>query len=165
MAINSHNKTYSGGFPVAVGDRDYAQDIFRDFWYLLEKAGLAIDDLLDSMPFLVSGGYVTKGTNWDDVDITAAIGYHEYDVTNPNSFASIPPTTKTDTLRAQRVESTAQTDFDISGATLDGSTTNYLKLEYSTTNGNSRNRAKKAGSYNYELVDNEPFDCQLEYSL
>jgi hypothetical protein len=151
--VNKHNPGYSGGFPVAVGDRYYSQDIFRDFYYLLEKSGLAIEDLISSIPFLVSGGYCVKGTNWDDMDITAAVGYHEFDVTSPDSFASIPPTTKTDTLRAQRVESTAQTDFDISGATLDGATVNYLKLEFVTTSGNSRTRAKKAGSYNYELVD------------
>lgn len=151
--INKHNPGYSGGIPIAAGDRYHGQDLFRDFFYLLEKSGLTIEDILSAVPFLASGGYVTKGTGWDEVDITAAIGYHEYDVTVPDSFVALPPTTKTETLRAQRVESTAQTDFDISGATLNGSTVNYLKLEYAETNGNSRTRAKKAGSYNYELVD------------
>ncbi len=151
--LNRHNHNYSGGFPIAVGDRYYSQDIFRDFVYLMEKSGLAITDIIGNIPYLVSGGYVTNGTNWDDIDITAAIGYHEYDVTVPDSFASLPPTTTTETLRAIRVESTVQSDFDISGATLDGSTVNYLKMEYQETNGNIRNRAKKAGSYNYEIID------------
>ena len=145
-----HNTLYSGGFPVAVGDRHHAQDKFRDFDYLRDKIGAILQDISTGIPVLLKGGQVTKGTG-DTLDITPATGYVPFDVTTPDDMSTLPGSTLTATLRSVRVESTQQNNLAIGSATLDGSTVNYVKLAYAeVTAGNTRSRAKAAGSYDYE---------------
>jgi hypothetical protein len=55
-------------------------------------------------------------------------------------------------IEARRVAWTAQTNLAIAGATLDGVTVNYVKVKYAETNGETRARKKKAGSYAYERI-------------
>lgn len=152
--INHHNYDYDGGapnIPLAIGDRYYAQDLARDFWYMLNESS-NVKELFDSFPVLLDDGSISQGTDFQKIDLGIIRGFVEYNVTIPADFSSIPPTDTTEDI-ILFVESTAQTDLDISAtATLDGASTNYVKLRYVETNGSSRARAKKAGSYNYEKV-------------
>lgn len=155
MNINHHNHNYDGGtpdLPIAAGDRYYSQDLGRDFWFLSSLPPYVIKNMYKTFPILLKDSYIVKGTAWTDLNIPAAAGFVEYSVKVPDDFSSLPPTVKTVTS-IQFVESPALTNFSISGtATLDGVTTNYVKLAYNETNGSTRNRKKKAGSYAYERV-------------
>ncbi len=88
----------------------------------------------------IARGIITKGAG-DTIDITPAVGYCDFDVEVPNSYAALPPTKQTKTIKV-RVESTQQTNLVIGSATLDGATPNYVKLVYTETDGSSRDRAK-----------------------
>lgn len=152
MAIKHHNYDYLAGptFPEAVGDRFYAQDIFRDFHFSLDNAGRKIAGAYETFPVLIKDSAVKKGTLWTDLDIPIARGIVEYEVDVPLSYAALPPTVTQEDIYV-RIETAAETDFDISGtATLDGVTVNYIKVTYNETDGSSRTRAKKAGTYVYE---------------
>lgn len=154
MALKHFNHLYDGGvpdIPLGVGDRYYAQDMARDFWFLFSAIGVNLKNMYKSFPILIKDTYIEKGTGWNQIDIPIAGGIVEYDVDVPNSFAAIPPTKTTETALIY-VETTLETDYTMTAATLDGATPNYVKITYDETNGNSRLRAKKAGSYNYERV-------------
>lgn len=151
MAIKHHNQEYDGGspnLPLALGDRYYSQDLGRDFNYLRNLAGKVLADLGQTLPALVSGGVVTKGAG-DTLNITPAVGYVSHEVDLPDAFSSIPPAVIQEDI-VLRAESTQQTNMAILSAVLDGSTVNYVKLRYAEVDGDSRARAKKAGSYYYE---------------
>lgn len=151
MIAKHMNQEYSGGFPLNVGDRYYSQDLGRDYHYLLDRMGLIAQDIIGERPLIVSGGVVSKGGSADEINITPCIGYVEFEVDVPNSFASLPPSVSQEDIEMKRVVSTQQTNLDISvTATLDGTTTNYVKLNYAEADGASRARAKKAGSYAYD---------------
>lgn len=151
MSIKHHNFDYAAGptFPEAVGDRYYCQDLARDYWSKIDDAGKKVAAGFTAFPVLLKDSNMTKGTNWDDLDIPAAKGIVEFEVDVPLSYAALPPTVTQEDIYV-RIETSAETDFDISGATLDGVTTNYVKVTYNETNGSSRTRAKKAGTYVYE---------------
>lgn len=152
MAIKRHNTAYAAGptFPLAVGDRYYAQDLFRDLNFKLDDAGRKQAGAYESFPVLIKDSNITKGTLWTDLNIPIAKGIVEYEVDVPNSYAALPPTVTQEDIYV-RIETTAEVDFDISGtATLDGVTVNYIKVTYNETDGATRTRAKKAGSYVYE---------------
>lgn len=162
MIDKHHNYEYYSGVPLPAGDRYYSQDLLRDFWYAIDRIGHILKDQVIDIPYIISGGVVTKGTG-DTLNITAGIGYCKFSVTVPNSYASTPPTTQSQDIESIRTEWTAQTNMAIGSAVLDGATTNYVKVRYNDSNGNSRNRAKKAGSYVFEktpsftiVVDNTP---------
>lgn len=153
MGIKHHNYDYDGGspnIPEAVGDRYYAQDLGRDYWSAIDRSGWVLSESYEDFPALFKRGDVTKGTLFTDINISANQGVCEYDVSVPNSYAALPPTVTTETIRAI-VECPDITDLSISGtATLDGVTVNYVKMQYDESNGASRARVKKAGSYVYE---------------
>ena len=147
--LKHHNWDYVGDIPVATGDRYYAQDMTRDRWFEYQKSSVILRGLYANYPILLEDSYVVKGTAWNQIDIPSVGGIINYDVKVPDSFASIPPTTKFETI-AIKVITEGQSDYTMSSATLDGVSTNYVKVRYTEINGNSRNRAKKAGSYVYE---------------
>ncbi len=156
MIIDHHNREYSGGIPLALGDRYHGQDNFRDFDYLLDRAGLIGQDILQQQAkLIISGGVISAGaTPANEIDISALVGYIKFEVTVPNTFAAIPPSTVQEDIEFIRTALAAQNDIVVNGggnlsATLDGST-NYIKVKYAEADGNTRTRAKKAGSYAYE---------------
>ena len=154
--INKYfNQQFGAGIPLALGDRYYGQDMVRDFWHHANLSGRVAKDLLPTFPCLLSGGLITKGTG-DTLDITPAIGYAYFAVTIPDAFSSIPPTT-TSVDVVVGIESTQQTNMAIAAATLDGNATNYIKLKYAEVNGNTRARAKVAGTYAYEVTKSFTF--------
>lgn len=155
MPEGHHNQDYYNDagdiIPLAVGDRYYNQDLGRDFWYTLGRIGLLKKQYLSSLPSLISGGVVTKGTG-DTLDITIAIGLVEFETTVPDDFSALPPTTTTEDIIVM-VESIGQVNLVIGSATLDGVTVNYVKLAYSELDsGATRQRAKKAGTYEYKKL-------------
>lgn len=153
------NHQYSSGVSLGVGDRYYAQDLGRDFWYHVDKVGRDGFYKGSKANRIVYGGDVVQGSSITEVDIPETYGYVGFDVTLPNSFAALPPTTLTESLKVP-VLVDAQTDYDISSANQDGVTVNYLKAKYKETDSKSRSRAKKAGSYSYEVIDD--FDIVLD---
>ena len=162
--INHFNRDYDGGvpnIPLGVGDRYYAQDLCLDFWFLLSQAGQGLKQVYNGFPVLLKESNVVKGSDFTHLTIPIAAGICEYEVDLPLAYAAIPPTvTQDDSII--RVESTLQADLDLAAltipTTLDGST-NYLKLQYAETDGNSRTRAKKAGAYAYERVPSFSISC------
>lgn len=150
--MNHHNHVYSGGFPLAAGDRFYSQDLGRDFWFNLDAANRAVSKEFTDFPVLFDDAEVEQGSDYEHIDIALISGLVNFEVTIPNDLSTIPGTTQ-DVDIITRVDVPALTDEDISvTATLDGAATNYVKITYSESDGNTRNRAKKAGSYAYEKV-------------
>ena len=158
MLDRHHNADFDSSSPVKfpnfLNDRYFGQDIQRNFWYQLGQSGLAIKGLFGSNGLLFRDGAVEKGTNFDDVNIPESIGYVEFDITVQDEAQAwqVPALTKTETLQSVRVRTPAVLDFDISGATLDGGTTNYLKMAYSETDGRTRTKTHAAGSYAFERI-------------
>lgn len=154
MSLDHHNFDYDLGapdIPFGIGDRYFGQDQVRDFWYQQDSVGKALIDGISDIPLLLGiGGIVTQGAG-STLNITPAIGYHQKDVSVPDSFAALPPTKKTETLDAIRVVSTLQTDMALPGL-VTGGATNYVKLAYDETDGPTRQRAKKIGTYAYERI-------------
>ena len=146
------NTLFDGAIPYFLGDRYYGQDLIRDHHYLQDRLGLVLKDVKGGVcPIVISGGVISQGTG-DTLNITACIGYHKLSVEIPDSFATLPPTKMNADIDAIRVSSTQQTDMAIASATLDGVTRNYVKVAYTETNGNTRTRAKKTGTYAYEII-------------
>lgn len=150
MDINTHNDTYVGGKPTAIGDRRWSQDIFRDFRAIQQMIGEVYSNLLGQTGLIFSGGEVTQGAG-HTLNITACKALIQFAVTVPNSWASIPPTTQTKNNWIP-TNLPAQTNWALSATTNDGVTANYLKLAYAETPTSSRSRAELAGSYNSELI-------------
>lgn len=144
------NLLYSGTSPLNLGDRYYAQDLIRDLNYSWDLTGQTVRRVLGTFPAVLSGGVTTKGAG-DTLNITECFGICSYDVEVPDTFAALPPSKMTVTI-ARKVHAAAQTNMALAAATLNGIATNYIKLNYAETNGNSRTRARAAGSYNYERV-------------
>lgn len=150
------NTNYSTGIPLFLGDRYYGQDYVRDLHYLRDRIGCVFQDILKDIPIIVSGGIVSQGSG-DTLNITACVGYHKESVTIPDTYSTIPPSSTTGVVEAVRVSSTQQTNMAIASATLDGATTNYVKLRYLETAGNTRARARKTGTYSYEMIPSFEF--------
>lgn len=153
MITKHFNQEYDAGdgFPKNIGDRYYSQDKARDWYYMIDRIGLLAKDSMGELPLIVSGGVVSKGGSANQINITPCVGYAEFEVDVPDSYAALPPTDTQEDVDMIRIVTTQQTNLDISAtATLDGSTTNYVKLNYNEADGATRNRAKKAGSYAYD---------------
>ena len=161
MILKHFNQNYSDGLPLGVGDRYYAQDVARDFWYGLDKIGSLLKDLTGAVKNILSGGAVTVSGTTDCIDISACVAYAAYSVIIPNSFSALPPSSMAADVDALRIVMPSQVAFNLitSGATGNGSTPNYIKLAYSETDGNTRTRIKSAGSYPYEKVPSFTITC------
>jgi hypothetical protein len=159
MVTKHFNHTFVSDIPIGVADRYYAQDFARDFWHSVERASRALYDFYGQSNILIKGGTVSQGSDVTHINVTAAVALCQYTVDIPDSFAALPPTATTATLPAVLTDMAAQTDFSLSGATLNGSTTNYVKLAYAETNGNTRSYAKKSGTYAYERIPSFTLTC------
>lgn len=158
----SHNRRFNHEYetigasrvPKGVGDRYYAQDLARDHRYLQGLAGRMYLNSLGVTSALISGGIVTVGSSVTKVNITAAKGVADFDVevTKDSDGWAVPATTEINQI-PMMIEMIAQTDFSISGATLDGVTTNYIKLRYAEANIQSRVKQFAGGSYYYSKGD------------
>jgi len=158
MSINKHhNHKYDGGspnIPLAVGDRYYGQDLGRDFNYLQDRIGLILKDIIQQNKYIAQGGIISIGsTPATQISITNFIGYTKYNITIPDAPWGYPPPTTADDIDFLRIVMSALTDINVVsyGATLDGSSTNYIKIKYNEINLNNRDRAKASGNYYYEL--------------
>ena len=140
--------------PKGVGDRYWGQDLVRDNRYLQGLAGRLFLQSFGVSSALLSGGAVTQGSSVTRLNITAAAGIADFDVDVPNDAPgwSVPAPMQTSQIPV-RIESAAQTDFDISGATLNGSTVNYLKLRYAESNVQTRVKEFSGGSFYYSIAD------------
>jgi len=157
------NTKFSSGVPLRVGDRRYTQDRIRDFWYLAEQIGLSVKDLVGSIPAVLQGGIVTQGTS-TSLNITAGYGYAEYITPIPDTWSTNPPATTNADVGGVRIEWSTQTNMgsvagkcSVFSLTTDGVTINYCKVKYLETDGNTRQRAKAAGTYSYEVTPDYTF--------
>lgn len=137
--------------PEVVGDRMYAQDYLRDFQYLKQKMAKGLEWIADSVPLLLTGGVVTQGSG-TNLNITAAKGIHKKAITAAQDGSALPPPVLSYDVMAE-VESDAQVDLAIPSAVADGVTTNYVKLRHAYSDLNQRTRAKKPGTYYFEVAD------------
>lgn len=140
--------------PIGANDRYYAQDLGRDNRYLEGLAGRMMLDSFGVTSALLYGGIVTKGTGYNQINITAAKGLCQFDVTvtDDDQTWAIPAVSKTDQI-VQTARSDAQTDFSITTGTLDGVTTNYVKLRYKEVTAQTRTRTNAAGNYAYSVQE------------
>ncbi len=152
-----HNHEYLVGptFPKNVGDRYYAQDLGRDWHYIMDRAGLVGQDFVGGEAKVITqGGIVSQVVGNDEIDVTAFVGYTKFQRVVPDNFASLPPTTKNEDVEYIRMNMAAQVALDITTltipATLNGTAVNFVKVAYKELDGPNRTRAKKAGTYAYE---------------
>lgn len=138
--------------PEGYGDMFWAQDLARDHRYLQGLSGRLFLQTLGVNSALISGGIVTEGSSKTEVNITAAVGVADFDidVTKDSDPWAVPPPTETAQIPV-RIEVPAQTDFDISGATLDGVTVNYLKARYAESDVQTRVKQFAGSSYPYSI--------------
>jgi hypothetical protein len=128
--------------------------VSRDNRYLEGLAGRMMLDTYGVTTALLSGGLVTEGSSKALINITAAKGLCNFDVTvtDDDEAWAVPAVSKTDQI-IQTARSTAQTDFSLSTATLDGSTPNYVKLRYKEITAQTRTRTNAAGTYAYSVEE------------
>lgn len=138
--------------PEGYGDMFWAQDLARDHRYLQGLAGRLFLQTLGVNSALISGGLVTEGSSKTEVNIAAAVGVADFDidVSKDSDPWAVPPPTETAQI-PMRIEVPAQTDFDISGATLDGVTVNYLKARYAESEVQTRVKQFAGGTYPYSI--------------
>lgn len=155
MSIDKHSRDYNTDtppVPEALGDVYRPHDLFRDLEYVNLKASQVVLDLLGRTGNTIAYGlYVTQGSG-DTIDVSAGVAYVNVTVSVPDSYATNPPTVRTETA-VRRTEVTAQTNLSTANAVLDGLTTNYVKVAYAETDVASRQRIKAAGTYVYEKED------------
>ena len=152
--INYTNPKYSGSplIPLPVGDRHYGQDLTRDIRYHQDQRGVLSKRIFGGEKVIIEGMLVTQGVG-HTLNITAGNAVGKFNVVIPhktNAWA-LPPDTETDDIFVIIPIPTDITGLAITGANTDNVTTNYVKLAYNENDGNTRNRAKKAGSYAYEV--------------
>jgi len=152
--FNYVNSKFSGApsVPVSTGDRYWDQDLQRDHRYYQEQLGLIYNRVFGKEKAILSGLTVLQGVG-HTIDVYAGYGIAKFsvEILHRVSAWAIPPSTENDDIFILiRVPSNI-TNQAITSAVTDGVTVNYVKLAYLETDGNTRARAKKAGSYSYEV--------------
>jgi len=158
MAVNKYsNLKYSGDVPLKTGDRRFAQDRIRDFWFIMDHAGLLGQDYnYPDTKFIAYGGVVSKGSG-DTLDITAGAGYAPFSAYIPDTWAAFPPVKVAADVAMARIAWAQQTNMAIASAVLNGASVNYVKAKYAETDSNTRQRAKAPGTYSYEVTPGYTF--------
>lgn len=151
--ISYHNPEFIGApsIPEAVGDRFYAQDLFRTFRYNQDYLGEVQKTLYNNNKIIIKGLIITQGVG-HTIDITTGKGLINFSVEIQTGAWVIPPSTTNADITVFVEIPIAITNQAITGAVTDGVTTNYAKLAYIETDGQTRTRAKKAGSYAFEKI-------------
>lgn len=159
---NKFNHSYADGVPLGTGDRYFAQDLARDHRYLQGLAAQALADLLGTdSAVLLRGGAVTAASA-TTIDVAAAVGLCDFDVSVPDdSVAWAVPADEATRQVKVRVSMPAQAGLSLAtlGATLDGSTVNYLKLRYAEADAQSRSRQYAGGTYAHARADSFALSC------
>ena len=161
MSLSHHNWNYEpepssptgNDVPVFGNDRYYGQDRVRDYWAPIDQMSRAISAMTNGSNVKLRGADITQGSSPTLINVPAQSGVVRYQIVAPGSIAvdGFPPSANPTTIFIP-VRTTEQLDSSLASATLDGSTTNYVKIAYSETDGPTRNRAKGTGSYVYEKV-------------
>jgi hypothetical protein len=154
MNISHHNPNFDASptpIPLAVGDRFYAQDIFRNFRYLQEYIGEINKRIYNQNKIIIDGLIVTQGAG-HTINISSGKAIVDYNVRHESGSWALPSSSTTSDISMLVEVPGAITNYNISSAITDGVTTNYVKLAYKETDGQTRTRAKKAGSYPFEII-------------
>jgi len=139
------SKLFTGSGPAkpdALGDIFYAQDLARDYAWVMDRIGSLVADVAGGTAILISGGVVTDDGSHAHVNITAGVGYAPFTVTL-GIDGNVPPTSGTEDITAVRIAWGAQTSV----GTFAGTTTYYVKMAYTEANGLNRQRARASGTY------------------
>lgn len=160
--VNKFNHSYADGVPLGTGDRYFAQDLARDHRYLQGLAAQALADLLGTdSAVLLRGGAVTAASA-TTINVAAAVGLCDFDVSVPDDSAAwaVPAAEAMRQIKT-RVSLPAQVGLSLAalGATLDGSTVNYLKLRYAEADVQSRPRQYAGGTYAHAKGDSFALSC------
>lgn len=155
--LNYTNPKYSGSpsIPIGTGDRHYAQDLLRDIRYMQDQIGLMYKRLFGSNNMIIEGMIASQGTG-HTLNITAGKAVGLFNVTIPHRTNTwvIPPDVETEDINTIIPLESNIVDMAITSAVTDGITLNYIKLAYNELDGNTRAKAKKSGSYSYEVMPN-----------
>lgn len=141
--------------PVNINDRYYSQDLGRDHWYVLDRAGAEIRDLVGLDKFILSGASVTQIPITDRIVITSGTVYVPYNVTTPLLFTTQPPTVSTQDVTLVRVDFSSFSYDVLSGtipAALSLGSTNFVKIQYYDAPAATRSYAIRTGTYYYEMA-------------
>lgn len=155
MITEHHNFDYAGGSPnfnLAIGDRYYAQDVSRDFFYALDKSGFAIKDLIKNRGVVVGKIDIRQKASTDLMSIPSITFYGNKTILVPDDYSSIPPSLKSEKVQFLRGQARFFEVNVAATATLDGTTVNFVKIAYKDVDGQTRQRAKSAGTYPYEQI-------------
>jgi hypothetical protein len=152
MQSRHMSEKWGATYPLATGDRLYAQDIVRDRRFFEENAGLLIQIMNKNFSdnLILSGLWCTQGAG-HTMNVVAGKSLVKFNVTIPHRTTAwaIPPATETiDIMKI--VEYAGGTNLSLAGIDTGGVTHNYAKLAFVETNGNTRARAKASGTYAYE---------------
>lgn len=151
--MNHHNFDYNteaSPYPLAVGDRYYTQDLARDYWSNIHSMTTLFTSQYADYPIIIDSPDITMGSDYQKIDIAAHSGICNYEITIPDEYVGLPPTVMQEDIKVFAYNP-AISDYDLTtSATLDGSSINYIKKRYAESDGNTRARAKKGGSYVYE---------------
>jgi len=157
--ITQHsNLNFASGKPKGLGDILMEQDRLRDFAWLWDRVGALFLDIVGGSAELVSGGVVTQGGTFSEINVTTAILYAPFSVTL-GIDGNNPPGTGTEDITSIRISLPAQTNFSIAGATLDGVTVNYVKVKYSETENLTRSKLKATGTWAFTQLPSEVLTC------
>ena len=150
--LNHHNPKYSGGVPLAIGDRYYAQDMFRDMRYYQFQLGQTVEKIVGTNTAILDGLVVSQGTG-HTIDITAGMGIVPFlvDIVDRTATWALPPDVEQVDINMFLTLETGLNNWGIVGVTTDGATTNYVKLAYFESDQNTRTRIKSSGTYSYEV--------------
>jgi hypothetical protein len=156
-ATKHHNFDFNGGspnIPEYVGDRYFGQDRARDFWYQVNKAGeiglaMMLGDF-DASAYIGGGSITVVDPTHIDIPAQAAVVVQNQDF--PDDWTTEPPTVTSQPVKIPMFTPDLSNQL-ITGATLDGSTVNYIKIARAETEDKSRIRAKTLGTYTFEKGD------------
>jgi microcystin-dependent protein len=159
----NHNMQVVGSakVPRGVGDRFWGQDQARDFRYLQGLTGRALQGLTGFQSGLLSlVGVASVGSSYTKVNVPAAVGLVMADVEVPNDALAwtVPAAIRTSQIPVV-VEVPAITNLDVSGATFNGSTVNYVKAAYLEADLQQRQKHFAGGTYFYSKNDSFLVTC------
>lgn len=158
MITQHSNLNFASGKPKGLGDILMEQDRLRDFAWLWDRVGALFLDIVGGSAELVSGGVVTQGGTFSEINVTTAILYAPFSVTL-GIDGNNPPGTGTEDITSIRISLPAQTNFSIAGATLDGVTVNYVKVKYSETENLTRSKLKATGTWAFTQLPSAVLTC------
>lgn len=164
------NHKYNGlpvNVPMSVGDRYYAQDMARDFWYFMNALGIHLSTVMQQKEGVISGCEIKQGATPATFWLSAGICMAMIPVDTANGgWPPTPPDVIEQVIEPQLFQVGnvgVPVEVPLSmfpGIVANGSTFNYLKARYvDNETGDIRVKARSGGSYNYLTTPSYTLTC------